>query len=136
MKPSRRASAARTAAACRVDRPFGSVISPLPTGTGRRRTTGAATTDSTKNPQAASTIAAPAATSYACETASPTTPLATPSSTASAVVGAIRSHHSRAVAAGATSSATARMVPTAGTAVTTIGLDDQQQDARSSAAGR
>ena len=125
----------------RPRRPAGSTVPSVPssahspTGTGRRRTAGATTTDSTKNPQAASTIAAPAATSYACETASPTTPLAMPSSTASAVVGAIRSHHSRAAAAGATISATAWMVPTAGTEVTTVSSTSSSRSRSSRPAG-
>src|ERR671912_658950 len=91
-------------------------------GTGRARAraraarTGRATaTDTKKKEQAASTIAAPAATEASWEMASPTTPLAIPSPAATAVIGPTRSHHSRAVAAGATTSATAWVVPTAGT---------------------
>src|SRR5690606_29227957 len=86
---------------------------------GTRATHGAASRDSTNRPTTVSTIAPPAATFHCSLIARPATPARIASPIARAVIGAVRSHQIRAVAAGPTISATARMVPTAGSEVTT-----------------
>jgi hypothetical protein len=81
---------------------------------------GAVRSERAKKAAATRTTVAPAATFHCWLIARPITALSDPRSMASAVIAGIERVQSRAVEAGATINATARMVPTAGTEVTIV----------------